>query len=305
MNIRDLRYFTVLVDERSFTKAAQRCGVSQPTLSTQIRKLEEKIGATLVERTSQGIIITPVGQEILDYARCILEKAEAIQLFADRARDPHSGTFTLGLFPTLGPYLLPRIMGRIQAELPNITVRLVEDKNEVLQDMLVRGELDGVVLGEIPQDERLIVNPLFKEDFVFGSTKEHPLANLNRPLLVEDLLSTELLVLNEGHCLTTQSLEICRSAQAKQMDFRASSFPVLCYMVASGYGATLLPRLSVIPPMQNPEGLHITEFGGNVPSRTIYFAMRASSPLYSIGEALQEIIKEVAPQASHDPIEFN
>ncbi|MCS4485184.1 LysR substrate-binding domain-containing protein [Gleimia sp. 6138-11-ORH1] len=305
MNIRDLHYFITLVDERSFTKAAQRCGVSQPTLSTQIRKLEEKIGATLVERTSQGIIITPVGQEILDYARGIIEKAEAIQHFAERARDPHSGTFTLGLFTTLGPYLLPRIMGRIRTELPNITVRLVEDKNEVLQEMLIKGELDGVVLGEIPQDERLVVKPLFKEDFVFGSTKDHPLANLERPLKVEDLQSTELLVLNEGHCLTTQSLEICRTAHAKQMDFRASSFPVLCNMVASGYGATLLPRLSVIPPIQNPDGLHITEFGENGPSRTVYFAMRASSPLYPIGEALQEIIREVAPEASAGATDLN
>lgn len=299
MNIRDLRYFTVLVDERSFTKAAARCGVSQPTLSTQIRKLEEKIGATLVERASQGIIITPVGQEILEYARSIIDKAEAIQNYADRARDPHSGTFTLGLFPTLGPYLLPHIMFKIKEKLPNITVRLVEEKSEILSDMLSRGELDGIVVGEEPHDERLIVNHLFDEEFVFASTKEHPLANLNRPLSVEDLNGTELLLLNEGHCLRQQSLEICHSAQAKQIDFRASSFPALRYMVAAGLGASLFPRLSITPPVVNPETLTITEFETPRPARHIYFAMRASSPLITIGEALQEIIKNAAVEAQN------
>ncbi|EEH64111.1 LysR substrate binding domain protein [Gleimia coleocanis DSM 15436] len=300
MNIRDLRYFTVLVDERSFTKAAARCGVSQPTLSTQIRKLEEKIGATLVERASQGIIITPVGQEILEYARSIIDKAEAIQNYADRAKDPHSGTFTLGMFPTLGPYLLPHIMHRIQKELPNITVRLVEEKSEILSEMLSRGELDGIVLGEEPHDERLIVKHLFDEEFVFASTADHPLANLDRPLTVEDLNGTELLLLTEGHCLRQQSLEICHTAQAKQVDFRASSFPALRYMVASGIGASLFPRFSVIPPIMNPETLKITEFAQPRPSRHIYFAMRASSPLITIGEDLQRIIMDVAPMAKKE-----
>lgn len=299
MNIRDLRYFTVLVDEKSFTKAAQKCGVSQPTLSTQIRKLEEKIGATLVERSSQGVILTPVGQEILEYARNIIDKAEAIQRFADRARDPHSGTYTLGLFPTLGPYLLPQVMGRIQEELPNITLRLVEEKTELLEQMLMRGEIDGIVVGDKPLDDRLIATELFTEDFVFASTADHPLANLGRPLTVADLASTELLLLTEGHCLSTQSLEICRTAHAKHMDFRASSFPVLQYMVASGYGATLLPRLSVLPQISLPAGLHITEFAAPAPSRKLYFVTRKSSPLLEIAEELQKLICEVAPEASN------
>lgn len=300
MNIRDLRYFTVLVDERSFTKAAQRCGVSQPTLSTQIRKLEEKIGATLVERSTQGVILTPVGQEILEYARIIIDNAGAIQRFADRARDPRSGTFTLGLFPTLGPYLLPRIMGRIQEEYPNMTLRLMEEKTEVLEEMLLRGEIDGIVVAKNPLDERLTATELFNEDFVFASHAEHPLVKLGRDITMEDLESTELLFLNDGHCMAAQSLEICHRAQAKQMDFRASSFPVLQHMVAAGFGATLLPRLCALSQKQIPAGLQITEFSAPVPKRTLYFVMRKSSPLTEIGGELQKLIKEVAPQASRN-----
>ena len=179
MNLRDLRYLVALADHKHFGRAAEASFVSQPTLSTQLKKFEDEIGMALVERNPRNVMLTEVGEAVVAKARIILREADEIKAIARRAKDPESGTVRLGIFPTLGPYLLPHIVPNIVARFPKLELILVEEKTEVLLKKLHDGELDAAILALPIHDDTLHAEFLFEESFVLAINKQHKLAKAN------------------------------------------------------------------------------------------------------------------------------
>ena len=279
MNLRDLRYLVALSEHKHFGRAAAASFVSQPTLSTQVRKLEEELGVALVERTPRKVLLTEVGREIAQRARDVLNEVEQIRAAAQRTRDPESGTVRLGIFPTLGPYLLPHVIPAIRRRFPRLELLLTEEKTEVVLKMLHEGRLDAGILALPIHDGQLHQEFLFEEDFVLAVPEGHELAG-RQTLKLGDLADQNLLLLEDGHCLRDQALEVCHLAGAvERSGFRATSLETLRQMVAAGVGITLLPTLAVKPPVAPSADIHLVEFRGHAPSRRIAMVWRRSSAI--------------------------
>jgi LysR family hydrogen peroxide-inducible transcriptional activator len=293
MNLRALQYFIKLADLRHFSKAAEACFVSQPTLSTQIKKLEEELGTQLVERSPKNIMLTPAGEEIAERARKLLADVEQIRAVARRSSDPAEGNLRLGLFPTLAPYLLPHVVPGLRKRFPRIRLQLAEEKTEDLLRMLHRGELDAALLALPIPEAGLQIEVLFHEPFVLAVPANHALAHMTK-VSVDDLHGNELLLLEEGHCLREHALEVCTLAGAhERVDFHASSMETLRQMVAAEVGITLMPKLAVMPPIAVTDNLVTRPFAGKAPSRTIALVWRSSSALVKFHQQLASIFREL------------
>ncbi|MCK7592751.1 DNA-binding transcriptional regulator OxyR [Pseudomarimonas salicorniae] len=293
MNIRDLRYLVALADHKHFGRAAEACFVSQPTLSTQLKKLEEELGVALVERAPRRIMLTPVGREVADRARRILSDVEQLREAARRATDPEAGAVRIGLFPTLGPYLLPHVVPPIRKRFPKLELLLVEEKTEVILRMLREGRLDAGILALPVGDDQLHVEPLFEEPFVLAVPELHRLAKAG-PLRLEDIANESLLLLEEGHCLRDQALDVCHLAGAEEKaEFRATSLETLRQMVAANVGITLLPVLAVKPPVPRSPAIELVPFQGTAPSRRIAMIWRRSSALDGFLGKLAEVMRDL------------
>ncbi|GIX40091.1 MAG: LysR family transcriptional regulator [Silanimonas sp.] len=279
MNLRDLRYLLALAELRHFGRAAEACHVSQPTLSTQIRKLEEELGVTLVERAPRKVMLTEAGAEIAQRARRVMAEIEQMREIARRSHDPEAGTLRLGLFPTLGPYLLPHVVGPLRERFPRLELLLVEEKTELLLGQLREGRLDAAILALPVDDEGLEHALLFDEPFVLAVPERHVLAAAGRrPLHLEELRNEHLLLLEDGHCLREQALDVCQLAGANEKDgFRATSLETLRQMVAAGVGITLLPVLAVTPPVPPQPNLRLLPFADPPPKRRVALFWRRSS----------------------------
>jgi LysR family transcriptional regulator, hydrogen peroxide-inducible genes activator len=295
MNIRAIQYLVTLADVRHFSKAAELCYVSQPTLSTQIRKLEEELDVQLVERSPRQVMLTKVGEEIVERARAILNEVESIRAIARRSRDPHSGTLRLGIFPTLAPYFLPHVIPEIRRRYPRLTLRLFEEKTEDLLKMLELGQLDAGLLALPIAADQLISKTLFEEPFVVAMPENHPLSQL-KEIRMADLEQTELLLLEDGHCLRDQALEVCHMAGAhEKLDFHATSMETLRQMVAANTGVTLMPTLAVKAPVAPTENLVTRPFAPPGPTRTIAMVWRKSSALNEFLDEMAEIFSAIDP----------
>jgi LysR family hydrogen peroxide-inducible transcriptional activator len=295
MNLRDLKYLVALADHKHFGRAAASCFVSQPTLSTQIRKLEEELGLPLVERAPRKVMLTPAGQEAAARARVIVSEVEQLKEAARRSRDPEAGTVRLGIFPTLGPYLLPHVIPRIRERFPELELLLVEEKSDVLLDRLREGKLDAALLALPVIDDQLHAEFLFEEPFLLAVSGRHPLARREH-LDVQELATQKLLLLEDGHCLRDQALEVCRLFGANEKsEFRATSLETLRQMVAADVGITLLPSLSVQPPVPRSNNIRLLDFTGEGrPSRRIAMIWRRSS-------AMNDFLMELADQFKRLP----
>lgn len=279
MNLRDLRYLVALADQRHFGRAAAACFVSQPTLSTQIKKLEEELDIALFERAPRRVMLTPAGRDIVDRARRILGDVEQIKEAARRSRDPEAGTVRLGLFPTLGPYLLPHIIPELRLRFPRLELLLLEEKTESILRMLREGSIDAGVLALPLHDEQLHIEPLFEEPFVLAVPEHHPLASRDS-LSLPELANQSLLLLEDGHCLRDQALDVCHlSGAGERTGFRATSLETLRQMVAANVGITLLPCLAVQPPVPRSDAIHLLRFDRNPPTRRIAMVWRKSSAM--------------------------
>ncbi len=300
MNLRDLHYLVALAEHRHFGRAADACFVSQPTLSTQIRKLEDELGVQLVERTPRRVLLTDVGRDIVARARAVLRDVDEIKAIARRTVDPEAGSLRLGIFPTLGPYLLPHIVPRIHARFPRLELLLVEEKTETLLGQLREGRLDAALLALPVPDEQLHVEPLFEEPFLLAVPDGHPLAR-RKAISLDDLADQDLLLLEDGHCLRDQALEVCAFAGAgEKTGFRATSLETLRQMVAANVGITLLPLLAVKPPVAPSTHVHLLRFRSDTPSRRIAMLWRKSSALTPLLMPLAALIRDL-PRALLDP----
>ena len=300
MNLRDLKYLVALADHRHFGRAAEASFVSQPTLSTQIRKLEEELGVSLVERAPRRVMLTPVGMEIAERARKVIADVEQMAEIARRSMDPEAGTVRLGLFPTLAPYLLPHVLPGVRRKFPRLELLLVEEKTDQVLARLRDGRLDAGVLALPLHDEQLHVEPLFDEPFVLAVPRAHALAD-RTSVPVSELDDLHLLLLEEGHCLRDQALEVCRLSGADERDgFRATSLETLRQMVAAGVGITLLPVLAVQPPVPPSPDIALVPFRRPAPHRRIAMAWRRSSAMHGFLRKLAAEFRRL-PRALLDP----
>ncbi|MBX3698225.1 MAG: LysR substrate-binding domain-containing protein [Dokdonella sp.] len=296
MNLRDLRYLVALSEYKHFGRAAEASFVSQPTLSTQIKKLEDELGVALVERTPRKVLLTEVGREIALRARDVLNEVEQIRAIARRTLDPESGTVRLGIFPTLGPYLLPHMVPRIRARFPRLELLLLEEKTENVLRQLREGRIDAGILALPVHDHQLHVEKLFEEPFVLAVPEDNPLVGRNS-LKLEDLADQSILLLEDGHCLRDQALEVCQMAGAgEKAGFRATSLETLRQMVAANVGITLLPTLAVKPPVPQVDHVRLIRFSGRAPSRHIAMVWRKSSALNGFLGEFARLFRELPAQ---------
>ena len=242
MNLRDLRYLLAVAEHQHFGRAAKACGISQPTLSVQIRKLEEMLGVVLFERSSKAVAPTAVCERLLGHARTALAEAEAILAVARNLRDPLAGRFRLGIIPTLAPYVLPLVFAPLRDALPTLEVEPWEDQTAALLERLRAHELDAALLATEVDGPDLVSQTLFAEPFLAGLPPDHPLAA--HAVVSEADLARDILVLADGHCLRDQALAACGQSDALGGALRASSLATLLNMVAAGYGTTLIPGLA-------------------------------------------------------------
>lgn len=292
MKLRDLEYLVALADCGGFGQAAQKCYVSQPTLSMQIKKLEEQLGAPLIERNRKTSLLTPAGQAIVERARSILLEVKQINEIATNAREPNTGIIKLGLIPTLGPYLLPHIVPRISQQYPKLQLHLIEAQTHTLLKRLDDGELDVVILSSTKNEPTFFNQPLFAENFLLAVPAKHPFAK-RKTVSQKDLLQQKLLLLEEGHCLRGQALELCEgTGAAEQIEYRASSLETLRHMVAANAGITLLPQLACQPNYAFNNITYIP-FAGIPPKRQINMLWRASSIKNELFKQMAEDIKKI------------
>nr|WP_246175182.1 LysR substrate-binding domain-containing protein [Paracoccus limosus] len=251
--MRDLAYLIALADHRSFRLAAEVCNVSQPTLSTQIRRLEEELGVALFERAPRNLILTPAGEAAVRRARRIHDELRQMRDEASGHGAEGLTQLHLGVFPTLGPYLLPHILPGLTARFPKLALKLTEEKSAELLAQLIDGRLDAVILGQRVEDAHVTGTPLFREPFRLAVPAAHPLAGQPR-VAASDLAGQKLMLLEEGHCLRDQALDLCRQSGAEEYDgFRGTSLETLRHMVMAGMGLTLMPALACLHPLGQPQ----------------------------------------------------
>ena len=283
--LRQLQYVVAVADALSFRRAAERCRVSQPSLSAQLQQMEELLGVQIFERDRRRVLPTPAGSALIDRARQILRDADDLVSAAASAGDPLRGTLRIGVIPTISPYLLPTATPALRAAYPELRALWVEDKTEVLVRALDQGGLDGAIgaleadLGEV-EHETIAIDP-----FVLAARPGDPLAEKSSPVRREELRRASVLLLDDGHCFRDQALAFCHTAKARELAFRATSLPTLAQMVAGGAGVTLLPRLAV-PTETARADLRVRPFASPAPHRTLALVWRKRSPL---GPALRKI----------------
>jgi LysR family hydrogen peroxide-inducible transcriptional activator len=283
--LRQLQYAAAVADLRSFRRAAERCHVSQPSLSAQVIQLEEQLGVRLFERASRRVIVTAAGEAVLLRLRRLLLEADDLADSVRQLGDPLAGTLRLGVIPTVSPYLLPEIVPCLRARHPALSAVWVEDKTENLIEALREGRIDGALLAlEAPlgEVEREIV---CEDPFVLAAPPGHPLVQALSPATPLELRGAGFLLLDDGHCFRDQALAYCASARGRELDFRATSLATLAQMVAGGAGITLLPRLSL--PVENRRSeLSVRRLASPAPHRTLALVWRPRSPL---GPALRRL----------------
>ena len=295
--LRQAQYAVAVGDLRSFRRAAELCGVSQPALSSQLAGLEEGIGARLFERDRRRVLPTPAGAEIVDRLRRLLVEADDLVDAAHALADPMTGALRLGILPTIAPYLLPDAVRGLRKGFPRLSLRWVEDRTAALVSALRAGDLDGAVVALESDVGGLEHAEIGRDEFVLAVPRGHVLSRSLGPVRAAELDGEPVLLLADGHCFRDQALAFCSRAGADELGFRATSLSTLAQMAAGGAGVTLLPRLSV--PIENRRGaLVVRPFAPPAPARTLALAWRPRSPLAPalkpLAAALGESLRRVA-----------
>jgi LysR family transcriptional regulator, hydrogen peroxide-inducible genes activator len=298
--LRQLQYALAVAEELSFHRAAERCHVSQPSLSSQVAELETALGVRLFERDRRRVLVSKGGERVLGPLRQALVAADELAASARQSADPLSGELSLGVIPTVSPYLLPSVTPALREHFPRLKLHWTEDKTATLVKSLAEGRLDAAVvaleaeLGAV--DHELIA----KDHFLLAAAPGHPLLAGAAPLSRRELAGTDVLLLDEGHCLREQALNFCTWARARELEFRATSLPTLVQMVAGGAGVTLLPELAI--PTESPRaGLAVRPFADPAPERSIALVWRKQSALADTLRAVAAVMREAYPQPSAPP----
>jgi LysR family transcriptional regulator, hydrogen peroxide-inducible genes activator len=296
LTLRDLEYLVAVADRRHFGKAADACHVSQPALSAQIRKIEDFLGVQLFERSNRNVVITPIGDQVARQARVVLEEAVKIAALAQETTEPLSGSFRLGAIATLGPYLMPHLLGPLRKRFPKLELLMKEGLTDELIEDLRNGALDAVLAAPTFDTDGLRVIPLFEEPFLVAVPKGHALASKGS-VRTRDLNSEEMVLLEDGHCLRNQTVEVCPSnRRGKFREFQATSLETLRHLVASGFGYSLIPRLAVDSNDRLKNLIAYRPFEGKPVGRTIVLVCRERFGRMNDIETLAEFIRGHLPE---------
>jgi len=290
MNLRDLEYIVALDKTRHFGKASALCNVSQPTLSAQVKKLEDYLGIAIFERDNKHVMITAQGRNIVEKAREIVNAADNLKDMARNMQAPEQRPLTLGAFPTLAPFLFPLAVPCLRRVFPKMQIFLTEEKTENLIQQLKDGSIDAALLALPVKEDVLESMPLFTEPFYAALPVTHPLAKLDS-IPLQALAHEDLLLLEEGHCLSGQTMEVCAWVGAQKFNtFRATSMETLRQMVGAGLGVTLVPKLAIPAQLQNDIAYRPID-NTPVPERTIGLFWRKTAPFQ---ELYAKIAAEIA-----------
>ncbi|ULJ59977.1 LysR substrate-binding domain-containing protein [Wielerella bovis] len=277
MTLTELRYIVAVAQEKHFGRAAQRCHVSQPTLSIAIKKLEEELGLSLFDRSSNEVITTESGTRIVSQARRVLEEVEVIRHLANEEQNQLEGTFKLGLIFTVAPYLLPKLIVALRDVAPKMPLILEENYTHALTESLKRAEVDAIIVAEPYSESGVETIPLYDEPFFVIVPKGHKFEELDA-VSTADLAEENVLLLTEGNCMRDQILGSCSELAAKQRvaglasTLQGSSLNTIRHMVASGLGISILPSTALT---DNDHMLFsIVPFEMPVPSRRVLLAYR-------------------------------
>jgi len=301
-SLRHLRHLTAVEDHRHFGRAADACHVTQSTLSASIKELETRLETALVDRSKRRVVLTPIGVETAERARRIINEAEQLVQATRASREPLTGTLRLGTIPTIGPFLLPRILPGLREAYGNLKLYLVEDLTDRLIEALHRGHLDVVLLA-LPYDCGAAVETLilFEDPFVVGLPRQHPLAKGSR-VDPKRLWHEDLLLLKDGHCLRDHALEACHLADRRVTEgFEATSLSTLVQMVDNGLGTTLLPTLAIDAGLLNGTNLVTRRLLPNDPARKIGLIWRRGTGRRNEFRLLAKEIAERAKPKSKAP----
>lgn len=290
--LRQLEYIVALADTGQFIEAARLCAVSQPALSKQVRQVEDMLGIGLFERTRPRVIVTRSGEEIVERARALLAQARELVNAASAFAGARQGTVRLGVIPTIAPYGLPGLLAKLRRLFPDVSFAIHELQTEVLLGQLKSGVIDVGLLAR-PFDEQGLCGPdLIIEPFVLIAPTGHSLSvqGVIRP---SEIAGASLILMEDGHCLRDQAIEVCAMAGAPPAtSVTSASISTLVRMVESGLGATLLPASALRTEVQAGQGLIARSFGDSPPGRTLTLQWRATSPhaewFIEIGQVLQD-----------------
>lgn len=279
ITLRQLRYLLALVDQGHFGRAAEMVHVTQPALSMQIKALEAEAGVTLVERTSAGAVLTPEGRAMARHGRRVMAEMAALE---QAARQPgQGGRLRLGMIPTVAPYLLPAVLPDLRSRDISRDLDLREATTEILLAELSSGQLDAAVVATPPEDDSLIAVPLFMDPFLLAGSHARiaALADHGESLRPRSLDPDQLLLLDEGHCLGDQALEVCGlSRRSGRLHLGAASLATLCRLAAQGMGLTFLPQIAACQELAAAPGLAVLRFADPQPAREVVLMRRASTP---------------------------
>ena len=296
MTLTELRYIVAVARERHFGRAAQRCFVSQPTLSVAIKKFEDELNVTLFERGSTEITVTPVGQVIVEQARKVLEEAGRIKELASGGKNPLLGPLRLGVIYTIGPYLLPRLVPALMKSAPQMPLLLQENFTLKLIELLRNAEIDLAIMALPLPDAGLMIQPIYDENFVVATPAGHSWEG-RKTISAEELKSETMLLLGVGHCFRDQVLEVCpemarfsSGAEGVQKSFEGSSLETIRHMVAGGIGITVLPQSSIPEKTSKRDLLRYIPFSKPQPHRRVVLAWRKSFTRLEAIEAVRQAI---------------
>lgn len=298
VNLRDLKYILAVAETRHFGRAAERCFVSQPTLSGQIKKLENELDVIIFERTNRSVEITPVGKVILAHARLALEQTEAIEQVASAHQDPLAGVLRVGAIPTLSPYLMPLVLVSLKQTYPKLRLVLSEEITDSLIGRLSCHEIDAALLATPVDETEFEAIPLFDEPFWLAHPVNHPLAKHDE-ITAKDLEEIELLLLADGHCLTHQVMDVChladRPTHGEMADLRASSLETLLQLVGAGFGCTLIPALAMRGGWMSDSGIVTRPLELPDAFRRISLVFRRSFPRRQTLAAFADMVRDHLP----------
>jgi LysR family hydrogen peroxide-inducible transcriptional activator len=298
MTLTELRYIVAVAKEKQFCKAAKACFVSQPTLSLGIKKLEEELGVLLFERNHHELVITPIGQKIVEQAIQVLNDVNSIKELVRLDRDPLSEPLRLGAIHTVGPYLFPDLLTVVKENAPQLPLLVEENYTSELTRKLKQGDIDAAIVS-LPYDEPGIeLETLYEEPLVILVPSSHPLA-INERITVKQLAQETILLLGPQHCFRDQVLALCPDCVIAKINeggtenvLESSSLETIRFMVAGGVGVAIVPRMSACADRYAQRLIAIKHFAGVEPSRKVAIAWRKNYPRMAAIDMMAQCIRE-------------
>ena len=297
ISIKQLTYALAVEKTLHFKKAAELCHISQSALSTALTELEKQLGLLIFERDNKKVLITPIGREVLNQAQNIMMQVEDLEHLADSQKAPLSFPITVGVIPTIAPFLIPAILPVLNEQFPQVQINLVEEQSQILVDLVRKGEIDTAILALPYPCEGLLTLEFWQEDFYWVTLKSNEHAQ-QIEISIDEINESNLMLLKDGHCLKEHILEICKlSEQTANHGFGATSLTTLIQMVQGNLGTTLIPAMAKKQLISENKKLSVVHLDEPGPHRRIAFIFRPNYTRLSSIEALIEVCKKTLPEA--------